>query len=54
MANGEAINSHKGEENQNNMNVKMRRRKDKGLGSCSVTEYLLLPARSRVSIANHG
>ena len=53
MANGEVVTQGKSEENQNSLN-KPRRRKDKGLGSSSKTEYLLLPARSRISVASHG
>ena len=56
LANGELVNLSRGEdkEKENMGNMKVRRRKEKGLGSTSVVEYLLLPARSRVSITNIG
>jgi hypothetical protein len=54
MANGEAVTPPKGEENQNTLNAKIRRRKEKGTGSTSVREYLLLPARSRISVSSQG
>ena len=53
-ANGDVINMSRGEEKENMGNAKGKKRKDKGLGSTSVSEYLLLPARSRVSVKNYG
>lgn len=54
MANGELTNQYR-TENQNTLNVNnQKKKKEKGTGSTSITEYLLLPSRSRLSVVSGG
>jgi hypothetical protein len=54
LANGEQVNHNKGEENANSLNKRVKKRKEKEVGSNSVREYLMLPNRSRISVSCAG